>query len=187
MRASVLVRAPDGVLHELGPGDIIGRLTTASLQVDDARVSEAHAMVSLRGGELRLLALRALFAVDGKPLRELTLAPGQRIELARDLSIEVEEVDVPTEVLVLEYPGLGRQALPGACWLLTRPSPRLSSRHTPAAQATFWSAGTSWKVRIGDAVPQELVPGWTAEIDGATARAVLRPVGGASRAATKAW
>ncbi len=128
MRASALVRAPDGLLHELGPGDIIGRLSTASLLVDDARVSEAHAMVSLRGGELKLLALRALFAIDGKPLRELTLTEGQRIELARDLALEVEEVVLPTEVLVLDMPGLGRQPLPGACWLHTRPHPRLLAR-----------------------------------------------------------
>ena len=37
------------------------------LHVDDARVSEAHALVSLRGRELQLLALRGRFAVDSTP------------------------------------------------------------------------------------------------------------------------
>lgn len=40
------------------PGDLIGRLPGAALQIADPRVSEAHAMVSLRAGELVLLALR---------------------------------------------------------------------------------------------------------------------------------
>lgn len=174
MRASVLLKGPDGTRHELGHGDIIGRLWTAAMRVDDARVSEAHALVSLRGGELKLLALRALFAVEGEPLRELTLEPGQQFELARGLLVTVEEVSLPGSVLALEMPGLATQPLPGACWLLTTPHPRLVSRYTRGARASFWSTGEGWRVRVGDREAEDLHPGWSVDIDGATLRAVAQ-------------
>ena len=40
---------------------------SAALHLDDPRVSEAHAMVSIRGSELKLLALRGRFQIDGLP------------------------------------------------------------------------------------------------------------------------
>jgi len=58
MRAFVRLRCTDGSIAELTHGDLIGRLGTAALHFDDARISEAHAMISLRGQELKLLALR---------------------------------------------------------------------------------------------------------------------------------
>ena len=73
MRAFVRLKDPDGVVHELSHGDIIGRVWSAALHLDDARISEAHAMVSLRGQELKLLALRGMFALGRKTLRELVL------------------------------------------------------------------------------------------------------------------
>lgn len=66
MRAYAKILAPDDTEWLLGPGDRIGRLASAALTIDDARVSEAHAMISLRGGELRLL---------GPPSRRPACAP----------------------------------------------------------------------------------------------------------------
>src|SRR5690606_9907840 len=66
-------------------GGFIGRSPFATLHLDDPRVSEAHALVSLRHGSLYLLALRRRFAVDGRPADELRLAEGQLIELAPEL------------------------------------------------------------------------------------------------------
>ncbi len=185
MRASVILRAPDGGLFELGHGDIIGRLWTAALHLDDARVSEAHAMISLRGGELKLLSLRALFAVSGKPMRELSLAAGHRIELARDLVLTVESVSLPTWVLSLAMPGLARQALPGACWLITTPHPRLVSGHSAAAVAAFWFTGGAWRVRVGDGDVEELEPGWTATFNGVAVEAVVHELSRAGEQATR--
>ena len=82
MRAYVRLRLSSGQTAVLGPGDLVGRLSGASLQIDDGRVSEAHAMVSLRGRELKLLGLRGVFAVDGKPTDEVVLAEELAIELA---------------------------------------------------------------------------------------------------------
>ncbi len=185
MRASVVVRTPDGVLHELGHGDILGRLQTASLHIDDARVSEAHSMVSLRGGELKLLSLRSLFAVDGKPLRELVLRVGQRIEIVRGLALSVEEVRLPDAVVALAMPGLVRQPLPGACWLLTRPHPRLVPKPSKAAVAEFWFTGDAWKVRVGGGPAQEFAPGWTATVDGVEVSAVSHALSRAGQQPTR--
>ena len=64
MRAFVRFRLPEGNSVELGHGDLIGRLWSAALPIADARISEADAMVSLRGQELKLLALRGRFALN---------------------------------------------------------------------------------------------------------------------------
>ena len=89
MYATVTLRTADGELHQLGHGDLIGRLWSAALPLSSPHVSEAHAMVSLRGGHLHLLSLRGLFALRGKPIKDLVLAVGQRISFARDVHVEV--------------------------------------------------------------------------------------------------
>jgi hypothetical protein len=68
--------APGGRIWHLRPGDIVGRMPTAALQLNDPRVSEAHGLVSLRGYRLRLLSLRGRFAVAGRPTTDLELEPG---------------------------------------------------------------------------------------------------------------
>lgn len=161
MLASVTLRAPDGELHVLCHGDIIGRLWSAGLPLDDARVSEAHAMVSLRGGKLKLLALRGLFALEGKPVKELTLTTGQRIAFARGLELVVMQVVLPTVVLGIEGPGLALQPLPGVASLSLTPSPVIEPRYRSDAAAVFWSSGDGWQVRLGDAPAQPLAAGWT--------------------------
>ena len=40
MRPTVSLQLPDGSIHELGHGDLIGRLWTAALHLDDGRISE---------------------------------------------------------------------------------------------------------------------------------------------------
>lgn len=46
MRANVRLLLSDGRSEVLGPGDIIGRMWSATLRLDDPHVSEAHALVS---------------------------------------------------------------------------------------------------------------------------------------------
>ena len=123
MRAYVRLRLPDGSSSELGHGDLIGRLWSAALSIPDARVSEAHAMVSLRGQELLLLPLRGRFAVDGQRQSSLVLAAGQRVTLAEGLDLLVEEVSLPAAVFAVEGDGLPRVVVSGVCSLLTRPRP----------------------------------------------------------------
>lgn len=176
MRAFVRVESPDGRLHELVHGDIVGRLRAAALHLDDGRVSEAHAMVSLREGELRLVALRGAFAVHGRPLSEVVLAPGQRIQLARDLELTVVDVVLPDHILAIEGDGLPRQALPGVCSLVPVPRPHLVAGWVEDADAWLWSTGSGWSVRQGDAPPRDLVPGDRVDCGGATFAIVALPV-----------
>lgn len=71
LHASVRLLDPAGREHDVVHGDVVGRLWTAALQLDDGRVSEAHAMVSLREGQLQLLPLRGALAVGGTPQNQI--------------------------------------------------------------------------------------------------------------------
>lgn len=146
MHASVRLRGPEGAEHELVHGDLIGRVWSASLQINDARVSEAHAMVSLREGELHLIGLRGAFAVDGHPLGEVVLRDGLRIVLAPGVELAVLEVRLPPTVLGLQGAGLPPTMLPGVCALVDGPL-RLCRGTRHDALATIWNDGEQWWVR----------------------------------------
>jgi hypothetical protein len=173
MLASVLLRLPDGSLTTLGPGDIVGRMATAALVLDDARVSEAHALVSFRGAELQLLALRGMFAVNGAPTSKVTLAPGQRLTFAGGVDLTVESVSLPSSLDALRGDGLSPQVLTGVASLLVGPPPRLVPGSQPDADAWLWSNGEGWRLTLrggaaaGPAGPsRDLVPGDTFEVGG---------------------
>lgn len=188
MRAFVRFRLPDGDIRELGPGDQIGRMWSAALSIPDPAVSEAHAMVSLRGSTLKLFALRGRFAVDHKPQTEVELAPGLVIQLTPDLTITVVELILPDAVLALEGDGLARQVLSGVASLRVRPRPELVPGLSSDSDATVWSDGLGWLVRLGppsaaaEAMP--LVEGDTFEAHGHRFTAVAVPLGHAGQAVT---
>lgn len=161
-----------GVEHELVPGDIIGRGWWAAMSIDDGRISEAHALVSLRGGELKLLPLRGRFCVDGRRLTDATLRPGLAIELARGLVLEVIEVGAPAFVLALCSEFLGRQTLMGVCSLPTATATRLVPGFDPAALAQFWNQDSDWRVRWNGAAACPLAPADTCEVAGVRFSAV---------------
>jgi hypothetical protein len=159
MRTRVTFRLPEGREVTAGHGDLVGRLASAAVPIDDARISEAHALVSLRGTDLCLLALRGRFAVDGRPTDRVVLLPGMRIHLARRVALEVVEVVIPDAVLALEGPGLPTQMLPNTGSLVLVPETRLEGRYVSGAAATFWTIGSAWRYRIGDGPAQPLAPG----------------------------
>ena len=172
MRATATFLLPDGTRRTAGHGDVIGRLTGAAIHLDDARVSEAHAMVSLRGSDLTLLALRGRFAIDGKALEKAVLQPGLTVYLARDLSLDVVDVSLPAHVLGLRGPRLPTRMLPGVGSLVLSPEPAVVGRYVSRAAATFWTTGEGWRYRIGDGEAGPLEAGTTLTIDGATYEAV---------------
>lgn len=185
MRALVQVRAPDGQIFELSHGDIIGRLWSAAMPIDDARVSEAHAMISLRGREMKLLALRGLFAIDGRPINQLVLVPGQQIDLARGVRIVVEAVELPDRVLAVEGDGLGRQIPTGVCALVTAPEPHLIAGYRENA-AILWSTGAGWRLQLpGEDNPRALRIGDTWTLDSREFRAVAIELSAAGQEATR--
>lgn len=186
MTAYVRLRHADGASSVLVPGDLVGRLSNAALHLHDARISEAHALVSLRGEELKLLGLRGRFAVGGRVADEVVLRVGQIIEFAPGLSVEVIEAVVPDEVLALEGDGLPRQILSGVCSLELNPRPRLVARYVGDAAAHLWSIGGTWALRLGDAAVQPLGAGDSFAVRGATFTAVAVSLAEAGGAATRA-
>ena len=166
MRVCVRFRLENDDICDLGPGDLIGRLPSAALHIDDARISEAHALISLRGQDLKLLALRGRFAIDQKPLSEAVLYPGLKILIARDLELVVEDVFLPKSVVAIRGVGLPQQVLSGTCSITMTPRPMLIPRYMGSAQAWIWSVGADWRLRVGqgDAVPLHI--GDTFEVEG---------------------
>ncbi len=158
MQAHVTLRAPDGRIYQLSHGDLVGRIWTAALCLRDPQVSEAHAMVSLRGSSLKLLALRGLFALGGEPKRELVLAPGQQIYFTRTLSVEILNVILPDKVLAIEAEGLPLSPLSGVCSLMPGPSLRPGTHED--ALAVFFESDEQWQVRTAQGI-EEVQAGWT--------------------------
>ena len=192
MYAFVRFRLPDGSTSTLSPGDFIGRLDHAALHLDDARVSEAHAMVSLRGRELKLLALRGRFAIDGSPVNSAVLRDGLVIEVARGLSLVVDEVQLPEQVLALEGDGLPRQVLSGAMSLFVKPKPSLQPRYRSDAAAHLWNTGEGWTLSVVDGelggeaeLARALASGDSFVIDGVAFRVVAVEIAHAARKATR--
>lgn len=180
MRALVRLRLPGGSLAELGPGDLIGRVATAALTIDDPRVSEAHAMISLRRGELYMLALRRLVGHRGKPVAEVRLAAGDVIELAEGLGLTVEVVQTPARVTALETARLGTRPLGQIASIVTGPPLRLAARFVPGASAHLWSIGPEqWRLGVGDAAPRTLAPDDSFEVSGHRFRIVAIELGDA--------
>lgn len=185
MRASVRLRGPDDRWYELVHGDVIGRLASAAMPLDDARVSEAHAMISLREGELRLLGLRGAFALHGRPATDLALEAGQRIQLARGVELEVVEVQLPDRVLGVEGPDLPRQALPGVCALVADPTPRLTRGWRDDASWTLWSTGEGWVARGPDGVDRPVEAGDTLPVGAHTLTLIDIPLRAAGPGPTR--
>ncbi len=156
--AWAVLAGPDGQAVRLGVGDMIGRLPTAALVVDDPRVSEAHALVSLRGGGLHLLSLRRMIAVGGKPASDVRLHAGLTVELASGVAVTVVEVNTPDTVLAIELPGHAPRPLPPVASLLDDPL-RVVPRFVPDALLHLWEAGQVWRARRGDAPARALHPG----------------------------
>lgn len=175
-RVCATFRLPDGTCRSLGAGDLVGRLWSATLQIDDPRVSEGHAMLSVRGGDLWLLALRRRLAVEGRSVAEVRLVAGQRIALAQGLELVVESVELPTEALAIEAPGLPPTMLPGLCSLQVHPQIQLFARYEPDAACLLWDTCDGWRrAQGGVTTPLAVGDVWT--IEGLPLRAVAMPVG----------
>lgn len=159
MQVRAVVRAPDGAIVDLAPGALIGRMPRCELCLDDGRISEAHAMVSLRGEALVLLPLRGRFAVDGKHPSQLELTPGQHIELAPGLLMEVLEVVLPDEVLSVVLSGMPPQVLLGTTSVVLEPKPTFRVGWLAEADAWLWRYELGWRVQVPGEPPRTLVGG----------------------------
>jgi hypothetical protein len=186
MHASVRLRLPDDTVETLFAGDLIGRTWAAALRLDDPDISEAHAMVSLRGERLWLLALRRRFTVDGRTSDAVPLAPGLRIRLAPAVEVVVDDVTLPSGVLGLSGPGLPAQALPGTCSLTFDPHPRLAPGALADAAAVFWATDGRWRVRCPGVDATDLDVGALVSVAGRDFRVVTIALSTAGQSPTRA-
>lgn len=138
-------RGIPGPSVELGHGALIGRLSAAALQIDDLRISEAHAMVSLRSGGLRLLALRRRFEVGGVPVGEVELRAGLKIEFAPDLVLHVDSVFLPEAILGLRWDDGEAALMHDVASIVMEPEPAVRWRPDPDAAVHLWRLGSSWR------------------------------------------
>lgn len=141
-------------------------------------------MVSLRSGELKLLALRGRLSVDGKPASQATLRAGQRIVLASRAPLVVEEVVLPDEVLVLQCDGMTPLVVQAVCSLRVGSTVELVPGFVPDADATFWTSGSRLHVRVGDEAARELDKGAVLEVRGRTFRIAGQPLAARSHVGT---
>lgn len=144
---SVLLDTPDGERHRLHAGELIGRGVRCALSFTDPRISEAHAMLSLRNGGFWLLGLRGTVWNGRRWGPEVEVTPHQELRLADGVTLRVHEVDLPTTLLALE--GIGDDPL-----ILTHDT--LSLRASPFAMragfdgdadAWIWSSEGHWLLR----------------------------------------
>lgn len=185
MHATARFRLDDGRVATLAPGDLIGRTWSAALHIDHPMVSEAHAMLSLRGDELVLLSLRRRLWVDGRAEDAVRLSVGLRVRLAPDVELRVDELRVPDSVLGLEGPGLAPTVLAGTCCLVFDPHPRLAAGLIPGAEATFWPTDGRWRWRGTDGVLRELGPGSQLQLSRGVFTAVALALASAGQQATR--
>lgn len=168
------------------PGDLIGRLASADVVIPDLRVSEAHALVSLRRRSLRLLGLRGALSVGGREVDVVTLAPGVRVDLAEGLTFTVERVELPTHTLVMLGTAQGAVELGASSYSLVAPEGagpralRLMAGYVPGAAAHLWYSGAClWiRPRGQEAEPIETGGRWT--IEGCPLRVIQVPLDGAN-------
>lgn len=170
----------------VGHGGIVGRLPSAALWIDDGRVSEAHAMVSLRGTSLRLMGLRGRFSVNGAVVGDVGLRAGLRVALAEGVEIVCTGVDVPAHVLGLAIGSPDAAPIvPTGTTSLTPGAPVSvhAGVHRDAA-AVIWSSGLGWRVRTGEGDPEDVAAGGCFEVGGTPVHVVDVPVQAAATTAT---
>jgi hypothetical protein len=172
----VHLRTPDGRRHTLGVGAHIGRARAAELRLADAVVSEAHAMVSLRGRELVLLRLRGALRIDGQDEDEAVLVAGMRIELGPGVWLDVDAVDNADEVLAVELDGAVAQELCASVYSVPASGP-LVTGYVSSALGWICSTTEGWTVQAAEGRAQPLRPGGAWDIGARRVVTTVLPVG----------
>lgn len=139
-----------GLTVELAPESIVGRMSRAALRIEDPRISEAHALVSLRGSDLKLLALRGRMSVAGKPVTEVKLTPGLRVVLAGFYPLTCVSVHLPSKIPAIFTPMSEPFPAIGVVAIFPDSEVPLRSGFDPEGPAHLWySHETAW-LRLKD-------------------------------------
>jgi hypothetical protein len=182
---SVRLQLADGALVDLAPGSLIGRLPSADLRLMDPRISEVHALITLRGRTLVLLAQRGLVSADGDRKADVVLRPGQRIELVDGLALTVVDVTLPERVLVVEGLRDAAVELSAPVYSLL-PGGRLLPTWWKGAALHLWSDADGWWAQLAGEDEEPLSEGSVLEVAGHTLRVKGRRIAEAGSAPTRA-
>jgi hypothetical protein len=182
MSPYVIFHLPSGEMVKATPGSILGRLSSASVRIDDPRVSEAHALVSLRGSELKLLSLRGSIRVEGRRDADVVLEPGLRIHLARGVELKVVAVELPSSMPALQIVSDGRpfgelvELTRSVYAILPQPEPQIVPRYVQGAPAHVWNTSDGWCIRLENQDLRRLEAGRIFEIAGFSVQVVAVPL-----------
>ena len=163
------------------PGCILGRLPGAGVHVPDPRVSEAHALVSIRDGQLRLLTLRGKLLFQGEAVESVALEQGRLLELVAGVQVFVEDVQVASHTLMLCGADPGPQEISSATYSLVltdRGSLRLVPEYVDGAPAHLWRSGDELWFRLNGKEPEPLKVGKRWVLPGGTVHVVAIPTAG---------
>lgn len=170
-RPTATLTLPDGRSTDLHPGQILGRASSAAARVHDPRVSEAHALLSLRGRRLVLIALRGLVHGPSGAVAELALQPGMRVRLVDGVEIVVAAVHIPEETPALVGEEIGVQELEAAVYaIFEEEGLRVVPGFAPSAAAHLWQEDERWWFRRGEEPPRALEPGEAVPVGRGTTR-----------------
>ncbi len=147
-------------------------------------MSEAHALVSLRGEALQLLRLRGAFAVEGKRVDRVDLVEGVCVAFAPGVSVTVRERSVPGSVPAIVM-GDGRVVpLESSVYHLAGPPWSLRAGYVGGAPLVLWCDGVDWwgSRPSGPAWPLTVGP---VEVEGTRIELVLLSAGRVAIATTE--
>lgn len=152
------------VQRRLHVGGMIGRGLGCEIIINDARVSEAHALLSERGGHLWLLALRGSLRLHtrqgDRTLDKIEIRPGYAIELAPDLLIHVEEVCLPEDVWEVSCDGRDWRLLERDRHSIDPDAQRwFLDRYSAAAPIQCWQVVGCWFVGASGSAGVEVSEG----------------------------
>jgi hypothetical protein len=148
MLALVTMKVSDGRVVTLTNGDMIGRLESCTLKLNDPTISQAHALVALKNRFLYLVSMRRYLVMAGQRFSEIRLAKGQEILLSDSLTLVVDHVHLPQSWALLKSQALGETLLtsPVVSIFQGEPRPFVVERFAPMADAQLWFDGNWWNL-----------------------------------------
>jgi len=185
MIASVDVTVNDGEVTSLWAGAVIGRTLMAALHLDDPGISEAHAIVSLRGTTLRLLSLRGRFSVRGRVVGDTILQPGLEITLAPGVVMRVHALSLPPYVFGLSIDG-GSPVVPPPVSSIIADQNTLTPGLSPDADGVIWFSDGACYLRASGQADRRFSLGDVFEVAGRRYTLVAVPLAESAIDATQA-
>ena len=141
-------------------------------------------MVSLRGGGLRLLALRGGMAVGQRRVHDVELVPGVTVHLASGLALHVLDVQLPATLMAVRVDDEPPVSLTGAVQSLVGNPAHVEPGYQANALAHLWSDGDAWLLQRVDAAPERVAAGHVEHFGASRVELVTVPLEGAGAPST---